>query len=414
MLCTWVTLNPFSGLWDPDGTLTFVHRSGDSCAADATADCDTEEQKGAPPTLSCVGNPINIAIGNKYQREDDYVPVGGPNRGFSRFYNSVDGVWRHTYATHLRLSLDKWALIKADGQEFYFTANAGDPWSGGTALTNNGSYWEWASNEGERFRFDASGRLINWRDPSGAEQNISYADGQAVVTNDLGQTLTFTEDDLHQPLTLTTGALKITYDYNMDQRLVQVNREWMQGVTHRQYVYEDPRNTGLLTGIVDERGVRFATWAYDAQWRAVSSEHAGGAERTVVAYNADESRTVTNELGKSATYRFVTVGKIKHVSAIEGEPSPSCPASNSTYTYNDSGQMLTKTDAKGLVTTYSYNSRGLETSRTEASGTPLARTVTTEWDPTLVLKTRVVEPTRTTVYTYDAQGRQLNQQTTSN
>ncbi len=134
----------------------------------------------------------------------------------------------------------------------------------------------------------------------------------------------------------------------------------------------------------------------------------------MVAYNADGSSTVTNELGKNATYRFTNFGGVKRVKAIEGEPSPNCSASNSSYTYNDRGQVLTKTDAKGLSTTYSYNDRGLKVSRVEASGTPLARTITTEWDPSRFLKTKVVEPTRTTLYTYDAQGRPLSQQTTPN
>ena len=32
----------------------------------------------------------------------------------------------------------------------------------------------------------------------------------------------------------------------------------------------------LLTGIIDENGVRFATWTYDSLARATSSQHAGG------------------------------------------------------------------------------------------------------------------------------------------
>nr|WP_238450996.1 RHS repeat domain-containing protein [Pseudomonas amygdali] len=39
---------------------------------------------------------------------------------------------------------------------------------------------------------------------------------------------------------------------------------------------------------------------------------------------------------------------------IKDEPSANCPASNSVYTYDERGLILTKTDAKGLVTTYSY------------------------------------------------------------
>ena len=413
--CHWQAYSQFSDSWHEDNwSVVFVYRHGDSCGPDATADCDTQPQKGAPPALSCVGNPINVAIGNKYETEDDYVSTDKTSRGFSRYYNSVDGGWRHTYSTYLRLASDKWALVTADGRELYFNLGTGYSQSGLNTLTHVGGTWSWLSEIGEKYEFDANGLLTGWMSATGAKQTITRVSDQTVVTDDSGRQLAFTEDGQHQPLSLSVGGLNITYVYDANQHLTQVQRTAAGVTTTRQYLYEDTRNNGLLTGIIDERGVRFATWSYDAQWRAVSSEHAGGAQRTLVAYNADDSRTVTNELGKNTTYRFVTVGNVKRVSAIEGEPSPNCSASNSTYTYNTLGQMLTKTDAQGLVTTYTYNDRWLETSRTEASGTPQARTVTTEWDPTRVLKTKVVEPTRTTLYTYDAQGRPLSQQTTPN
>ncbi|UQW76405.1 RHS repeat domain-containing protein [Pseudomonas avellanae] len=134
---------------------------------------------------------------------------------------------------------------------------------------------------------------------------------------------------------------------------------------------------------------------------------------TQIAYGADGTSTVTNELGKQTIYRYQQISSVKRIVAIEGEPTPDCPASNSTYTYNDRGLVLTKTDAKGLVTTYAYNDRGLEISRTEASGTTLARTTTTEWDPDRFLPIKVVEPNRVTVYSYDNQGRELTRQSTS-
>jgi hypothetical protein len=63
---------------------------------------------------------------------------------------------------------------------------------------------------------------------------------------------------------------------------------------------------------------------------------------------------------------------------------------------------------KGFSTSYTH--RGLEISRTEASGTSQARVATTEWDPTRFLHTKVVEPTRTTVYPYNDQGRETGRQ----
>jgi YD repeat-containing protein len=82
---------------------------------------------------------------------------------------------------------------------------------------------------------------------------------------------------------------------------------------------------------------------------------------------------------------------------------------NSIYlTCYSNGQLTSKTDNKGNRTTYIYNSRGLETSRTEAAGTPQARTITTDWHPTLFLPVTVTEPTRITTYTYDACSGLLN------
>lgn len=383
----------------------------------STAACGNDEQKGMPPAYSCAGNPINIAIGNKFQVENDFQSLPGSNLIFSRYYNSLDGVWRHNYSTSLRIAIGKLSLVRADGRETFFTVNGSTVTPAPTEtgiLSKAANTWTYTSDTNEQFIFDSTGRLITQIDAVGRTQQLTYTNGTTTVTSDTGQTLSFTEDASHQPLSLTAGLLRIVYTYNTNKRLTQLTRTQAGVSQQRLFYYEDPTRNYLLTGITDERGVRMATWAYDAQGRAISSEHSGGAQRTLVAYNADGSSTVTNELGKKATYRFANLGGVKRVTAIKGEPSANCSASNSSYTYNDRGQVLAKTDAKGLITTYSYNDRGLEASRTEASGTPLARTTTTEWDPSRFLKTKVVEPTRTTLYTYDAQGRPLSQQTTPN
>ena len=201
--------------------------------------------------------------------------------------------------------------------------------------------------------------------------------------------------------------------YNDSQRLIE-RRYTVDGIVSvRQYHYENNYNPDLLTGITDERGVRFATWAYDIAGRAISSQHASSAGVVKITYRGDQYRVVTNELGKETAYRYELISGINRLVEIKGEPTPDCPASNSSYTYNERGQVLTKTDAKGLITTYDYNGRGLETSRTEASGTTLARTVTTEWDPERFLPTRVTEPDRITTFSYDVQGRELSRQTTT-
>jgi YD repeat-containing protein len=383
------------------------------------ANCIAREQKGPPESCpsSYSVNPINFAVGNKFQHESDYKALGSSSLEFVRGYNSLDGLWRHSYATHLRIAQDAQsiALVMAHGRESFFTVS-GNSVAASSAdigvLSKTATGWQFLSGDNEHFTFDSTGRLNSWGDASGNTHQLVYNGSQISVTDHLGNSLTFTEDDKHQPLTLTANGVQITYSYNANNRLTAVNKTLGGQTTQRQFHYEDTRNNALLTGITDERGIRYATWSYDDLGRAISSEHANGAERIAIEYKSDGGASVTNELGKVTSYQFQTILGVKRIIAIKGEPSANCPNSNSTFTYDARGLLKTKTDNKGYLTTYDYNTRGLEVSRTEAAGTPQARTITTDWHPTLFLPVSVTEPTRITTYTYDAQGRQLSQSAT--
>ncbi|WP_347335950.1 hypothetical protein, partial [Salmonella enterica] len=65
----------------------------------------------------------------------------------------------------------------------------------------------------------------------------------------------------------------IQYQYNSAGKLAEGID---QDNTSRSDLYDDPNAPGLLSGLVDENGDRFATWGDDTQGRAVLSEHAGG------------------------------------------------------------------------------------------------------------------------------------------
>jgi len=365
-----------------------------------------------------VGNPINFAIGNKFQSEPDYSAGGSPSLSFSRSYNSFDGLWRHSYSTYLRFAGTQYvSVVMHHGRESFFTIS-------GTTVTPTSADlgvlskvgttgWQYVSTDNERFTFDTAGKLTQWSNVHGAVHQFTYAGSQVTVTDILGNSLSFTEDFDHQPLTLTAPGVQITYGYNANKRLISVTRVAGGQTTQRQFHYEDSRNSSWLTGITDERGVRYATWSYDDKGRAISSEHADGTDRVSVAYNADGTVSVTNELGKVAKYSFQYIKGVNRITAIQGEPSANCPNSNSSFTYDSNGLLKTKIDNKGVLTTYDYNTRGLEVSRTEASGTLQARTITTEWHPTLFLPLVVTEPDRINTYHYDNQGRQLSRTITA-
>src|SRR6202000_288661 len=96
------------------------------------------------------------------------------------------------------------------------------------------------------------------------------------------------------------------------------------------YLYEDTStvNAFALTGIVDENGHRYATWAYDTAGRAVSEQMGSGAGLITIAYDdVHDTRTVTNPLGKQSVYTLSTVEGRYQADSIAGTASAHTPAS---------------------------------------------------------------------------------------
>lgn len=376
--------------------------------------------KGRVNNLSCdapstaKGNPINMAIGNKFQQEEDFRGGGPYPLHFSRHYNSVDGYWRHTYSTHLRVTSSLITLIFADGRESAF-AVSGSTITPGTSelgtLEALGSGWQYTSADQEVFEFDSQGRLARTANANGQYQQLTYgANDEITVEDSFGNQLSFTQDGRYQPLSLTTANLSFAYSYDATARLTKVSTLANGQTFERQFHYENTSYPRFLTGITDERDVRFVTWEYDNQGRAVKSVYADGASETNISYNANGTTTVTNALGRETTYHYAVVNGVKRITAIDGEPAPNCPASNSSYSYDSRGLLASQTNERGITTTYQYNARGLETSRTEASGTPEQRTITTQWHATLNLPVLITEPQRKIAMSYDANGRLLSRE----
>lgn len=399
---------------------TFLAKRNTQCPAgkiyDDTIDGCTDAMQKGQPTLSCpstqIGNPIDFSTGNKFQVERDFSSGG---LVFSRSYNSLDGLWRHSYSTNLRISTTHVVLVLDDGREIIFN-KPGDrfiaPAGEFGSLVNSADQWVYTSRAGEVFHFSDSGLLTRVDKPSGYIQ-LSYMGGRVDVADNFGKVLSFNVRTDGQPLSLQVDGWQIQYAYDGNGNLVKVVRQKSGLELVREYHYEDARNPKLLTGITDERGARFATWSYDDQGRGISSEHAGGVEKVNIVYNSDGTVTVVNEFGKSATYRFAFISNMKRIVEIKGESSPNCSASNSVFSYNSAGLLQHITNNKGVRTSFYYDDkRGLEYQRNEAANTPQGRAIYTEWHPTLPLPIKVTEPTRITTYTYDAQGRQLSQSVT--
>jgi RHS repeat-associated protein len=221
------------------------------------------------------------------------------------------------------------------------------------------------------------------------------------VTNENGRQLSLTYAS-NRVATLITPDGTFSYAYDGNGNLDEVTRP---DTKTREYHYENTTYVNALTGITDEAGARFATYDYDANGKAILSEHAGSVDDYTVTYNVDGTTTVTNPLGKDTTYHFTNILGVRKVVQVDGEASTNCVASNRYYNYDARGRVIGKTDWENNTTRFDYDARGNITTITEASGTPQQRVKTITYDATWNLPDLITEPGRTTDYAYDAYGR---------
>jgi len=380
----------------------------------------TAKTRGRPQTPICgmAGNPINISNGNKFQIETDFTIKSSNAMALRRYYNSSDGIWRHSFSSHMRLDSNFAYVILADGREIKFKKiknTSAFMQSNGSILTAIGEHYKYTDIDNESYIFDKHLMLHKQTDKFGDTITLHREGFDLTIQNSYGVTSHLTEDALWQPIRFKSDNLTIDYTYNSNQ-LTSVTKRYPSTISTRKYTYKDgPSKQPLLTSIIDERGIEFARWDYDNLGRAIKSEHANGAGRTLISYFDDGNFVeITNELGKITNYQFTNIEGTRLISAINGEPSLNCPSSNSTFTYTAGGQLSSHINAEGLRTEFEHNERGLETRRTEASGTLASRITVTEWHPLHTLPTKVITTNKITLYEYDEHGRQISKTITPN
>lgn len=375
---------------------------------------DPEQNYGETGDENCAGNPINIATGNKFQIELDIQKIVETDLELSRTYNSLRPVhWTHTYSSYIVLSGRRIKLVKSDGSSEQFemntTRNQAHAISAGEGtFTKIGDKWAHQDLNLDTSTFDSKGRLIRWQSHNGYHYTIRHSDNYNVeITNSLGKKITLTHDYFGRLNKAISKTHQIQYNYDRHGRLIGVSKTIGGKTVKRQYLYEDTKLPFHLTGIIDERGIRFATWSYGSRGRAISSEHAGFEKITLAYDDGDFTTVVTNSLGKKTThYRRIVLNEYRLV-RIEGHASANCPLSNKNFTYDEQGNVISITDENGIETRFSYNSHGLEISRTEAYGTASERIITTQRDVNGIKPVRINEPGKITIITYDTQGRLL-------
>ena len=176
------------------------------------------------------------------------------------------------------------------------------------------------------------------------------------------------------------------------------------------YLYEDSY-MGHLTGVVDNRDVRIATYQYESAGRAIATEGANGTHRFEVEYGVSGSartREVTNPLGKVETYTFSAfsgAGPADYrLTRVAGDASANTAASSASTTFGSDTFVEGLTDEEGRETVVDRDARGRPTTLVEADGTSDERLATITWHSTFNVPVSIVREGLTEERTYTSTG----------
>lgn len=363
---------------------------GDSGGADPCADgscgqgdpqvCASDDPAAQPTQTASVsvGNPINVVTGNKYQREVDLSLPGALAPEFTRHYNSQSKYraplgygWTHTYSTKLNaVDETRIAIRQADGRNIVFRRQPSGIYEARLVtdgyITSHKSLRVWRWRNGRALTFDSDGKLLRIETPTGEALALTYDRNNRLVqvsdTQERRLAFRYYPNGRIESIVDPAGeAFRYTYDANGNLITATAPDN-----TTRAYHYEDRLDVHNLTGITDGRGVRYATYAYDEQDRAILSTHAGGVGRVTLAFKRDRT-IVMNSKGVPSTYRTSSRDGIALVTAIEGPGCSQCGSGDIRYGYNERLQLTEILTRDGAVTRHQYDDLGRMTRTTRTA-----------------------------------------------
>jgi RHS repeat-associated protein len=373
------------------------------------------------PGSNFVGDPINASNGNKYQQDTDFRDDEALM--LRRFYNSSDTVtssaigahWRHSFdrsvvvhdAKGVNNTMVKTAVVyRPDGSVERFSKGAAG-WLGAantmntltdetnsTGQASGYALFLGAPRETEHYALD--GTLQSIVDLSGAVTTLTYSTAATpaqtapraglllTVKGPSGRMLSFAYDNSGHvsTVTLPDGAA-LSYAYDSQGNLASVTYPDSHS---RTYVYNESALTGgksqpnAMTGLVDEKGVRFETTAYNSVGRAISASFAGNVDTYQVSYGTLRN-SATTPLGATTALNFQSIKAQSHVTGGSAPCGSDCAQPYSTINYDANGWPSSYIDFANHVTSVINTSAGLETQRIEAKNTTDQRTTVTTWEP---------------------------------
>ncbi|NOX09376.1 MAG: hypothetical protein GXP22_07820 [Gammaproteobacteria bacterium] len=282
-------------------------------------------------------------------------------------------------------------LTRADGKQVLFHQQPDDEWVNDTGFigklmaqvsaAGNLMGWVLYRENDSREYYDYFGRLILIVDIKGNYQSLNYsANGQLLrVENNLGFFMVISYDQQGRPSMIqdkTQRAWSFEYDAINNLQFLRY-----PDATVKQYHYENNLFPSALTGITDQRDLRFSWYDYDSVGRVISSYHAQNADRIDIEYRADGVRYVTNARGYRSEYGTERRNGIFVVNHIEGQACQSCDGTVRDYDYDVSNNIVGIRDGRGvLLTRGGFDAHGNPGYQIEAAGSAQSRRTDYQYD----------------------------------
>ena len=340
------------------------------------------------------GMPIDLTNGNVYVDQSDYsLPGLGGGIQLSRTWNSswesstpveIAGTfgnsWRSTYDERLVIPVGTAGSVPikywlSDGTAWFFQPRSSGSYTLSSPLDEHATLQADATQTsyiitfaaGTKKIFNNSGYLTAILDRNGNRTTVNYdtANRIANVTDPAGRVLTFNYGSTRQVQSIQDAVGVIaTYTYDTAARLIKV--VYADGSSLN--MAYDPSD--LLLNVTDSNQKILEAHTYDSARRGLTSARANGIDRVAVEYLSNGHTQVTNSQNVVTTYGSGSFGGRSSVNSITGPGCSSCGGrNNNQFSYDDSGNRTSSTDALGRATTYKYDSQGNTLSTSTQIGT---------------------------------------------
>jgi RHS repeat-associated protein len=380
---------------EASGTLHIVNRLGVPASEKFGINCPCAD-------------PVEAATGAFFESQTD-IAVGGLGLGLilTRTYNAYAASdlgpfgygWASPYSGRLDIEEEgaKITVEQADGSTVPFTADGKGgfkpaAWSKDTLTGNAESGYVFKGASQVEYRFAPSGALQAIIDRNGNETSLSYTEAGRLkaVEDPVGRKISFSYNGagLVETAEDPMGHL-VHYGYE-GQELVSVTLPGEEG-PRWQFEY-DPSH--LMTKMIDGRGGETVN-EYDEAGRVISQTDP--AERiTTFEYDGFHTRMTNEATGAVTDFWFDSNNQPTSVTRGFGTEA----ATTDTFTYDEAGHNLTRTDGNGHTTVFTYNAAGDRTSVTD----PLEDKIEWEYNETHDVISETTPRGETTTIVRDAAG----------